>query len=104
MIDHHKISSYHAQENGAIESFNKTFVKGLTKICNLHKIDWDNKILTVLCAYRATFKISFGQTTFNMVYGQEVVIPLQYKYQTPEITKVLKLELAKEKEERILQL
>ena len=32
MIDHHKTSSYHAQDNGAVESFNKTLTKGLTKI------------------------------------------------------------------------
>lgn len=30
-IVHHKTTTYHPQENGVVESFNKTLVKGLTK-------------------------------------------------------------------------
>lgn len=56
MIDHHKTSSYHAQDNGAVESFNKTLTKGLTKIYNIDKDKWDNKIPAVLCSYRKTYK------------------------------------------------
>ena len=65
------------QENGAMEALNKTLVKGLTKLCKLDKTDLDDNILAILWAYRTTYKISFGQTPFKMVYGQEVVIPLQ---------------------------
>ena len=39
-----------------------------------------------------------------MVYGQEEFIPLQFKHQAHEIAKVLKLDLAKEKEEILFQL
>ena len=39
-----------------------------------------------------------------MAYGQETITPLQYKYQTLEIAKVLKLDTAKAKEERLFQL
>ena len=39
MIDHHKSLAYHPQANGAIESFNKTFTKGFTKIYNIDKDD-----------------------------------------------------------------
>ena len=39
LIDHHKSSAYHPQVDGAIESFNKTLTKGLTKICNIDKDD-----------------------------------------------------------------
>ena len=100
MIHHHKSLSYHPQANGAIKSFNKNLVKGLTKICNLEKTDWDNKIPSILWDYRTTYKISSSQTPFKMVYGQEAVIPLKFKHQDPEIAKVLKLDLAKAKEDR----
>jgi len=33
-INHMKTAAYHPQANGAVESFNKTLVKGLTKVCN----------------------------------------------------------------------
>ena len=36
---HHKTSTYHPQENGVVESFNKTLTKGLTKIHNMDKDD-----------------------------------------------------------------
>lgn len=70
MIDHHKISSYHPQFNGAIESLNKTLTKGLTKICNIDQNDWDDKIPAILWSYRIEYKISTCQTPFKMVYGQ----------------------------------
>ena len=36
-IDHHRSIAYHPQSNGAIEAFNKTLTRGLTKICNADK-------------------------------------------------------------------
>ena len=45
MIEHRKSTTYHPQSNGPIEAFNKTLTRGLTKICNTDKDDWDDKIL-----------------------------------------------------------
>ena len=39
-----------------------------------------------------------------MVYGEEAIIPLQLKHQAPEIDKVLMLDLAKLKEERLFHI
>ena len=49
-IDHHQSTSYHPRSNGAIEEFNKTLTRGITKICNADKNNWDEKILAVLWA------------------------------------------------------
>ena len=64
-INHHRSTAYHPQSNGAIEAFNKTLTRGLTKICNADKDDWDEKIPTVLWAYRTTYKCLTDQTLFN---------------------------------------
>ena len=56
IIDHRRKMTYHPQENGVVESFNKTLHKGLTKICGIDKNDWDDKIPAVLWAYRCAYK------------------------------------------------
>ena len=47
-IDHQRSTTHHPQLNGAIKEFNKTLTRGLTKICNIDKDDWDEKIPAVL--------------------------------------------------------
>ena len=46
------MTTNHPQENGAVEYFNKTLHKGLTKICDITKDNWDENIPIVLWAYR----------------------------------------------------
>ena len=92
-IDHRRSTAYHPQSNGAIEAFSKTLTKGLTKICNADKDDWDEKIPAVLWAYRTAYKRSTDQTPFRLVYGQEGVVPLHFWQQTPNITNILHVDV-----------
>lgn len=61
-----------------MEAFNKILEKTLTKVCNAHQNDWDVRVPTVFWAYRTTFKKLTGQTPFRLVYGIEVVMPMEY--------------------------
>ena len=97
-------STYHPQSNGVVESFNKTLTKGTTKICNMDKDDWDDKVPIVLWSYRTTYKRETNQTPFKLVYVQEAVVPLHFRQHTLEIVEVLKLDIGEAKNERIFQL
>ena len=87
-IDHRRSTTHHPQLNGAIEAFNKKLTKGLTKICNADKDNWDEKIPAILWAYITTYKHSIDQTPFRLVYGQEAVVPLHFRQQTPIIAEI----------------
>ena len=87
-----------------MESFNKTLTKGLTKICNIDKDDWDEKIPAVLWAYRTTYKRATNPTPFKLVYGQEAIVPLNFRQNTPEIAHILKIDTTDLRDERMFQL
>jgi transposase InsO family protein len=77
-IHHKKRTPYHLQENGIVEDFNKSLENALTKICNVNRGDWVLKVSAMLWAYKTICKKLTRHTPFRMVYGQEVVVPLDY--------------------------
>ena len=87
-----------------IEAFNKILTRGLTKICNTDKDDWDEKIPAVLWAYRIAYKRSTDQTPFRLVYGKEAVVPLHFQQQTPIIVEILHVDVKQGRKDRLFQL
>jgi hypothetical protein len=67
LIGHRKSTTYHPQENGVVESLNKTLQKGLTKIFGIDKNEWDDKYPAVIWAYRSAYKRLNGYTPFKLV-------------------------------------
>ena len=59
-----------------MEVVNKNIKKILSKMIETH-CDWANKLPFTLWGYRTTVRTSTEATPFSLVYGTEVVLPIE---------------------------
>jgi hypothetical protein len=72
-------SNYYPQGNGIDESTNKTLVQILKKTIDKNQINWHLKITNALWASRTTPKDTTEMSSYTLVYGKEVKIPISLK-------------------------
>ncbi|GKV47484.1 hypothetical protein SLEP1_g54386 [Rubroshorea leprosula] len=73
----HFSSMYNATVNGLVEAFTKTLCNLLKKVVSKSKWDWHERIGEALWAYRTTHRTPTKATPYSLVYGVEVVLPLE---------------------------
>ena len=78
MVIHKRSAPYHPQANGQAESTNKTLCTVLTKIVGQSRTDWEHKLSLALWAYRIAYKIAVGATPFELVYGLNAILPIEF--------------------------
>ncbi|KAI3678474.1 hypothetical protein L6452_37768 [Arctium lappa] len=76
------------QSNGLAESSNKTIINLLKKRLKAAKGKWVEELPSVLWANRTTPRTSTRQTLFSLVYGCEVVLPIEVRLPTSRHTSV----------------
>ncbi|KAL6318153.1 hypothetical protein AAG906_035658 [Vitis piasezkii] len=67
---------FRAETNGAVEAANKNIKRILRKMVETSR-DWSEKLPFALWAYRTSFRTSTGATPYSLVYGMEVVLPVE---------------------------
>jgi hypothetical protein len=103
-IKHQKSTPYHPQANGQVESTNKTLEAIMTKIVQINRKDWSDKLQEALWAYKITWKNSIGFTPYQLVYGKQVLLPIEFQLHTFKLATDLGIDLSEAQKERIMQL
>ena len=75
-IRHHRSSAYRSQINGTVEVANKNIKKILRRMVKTFQ-DCSEKLPFALWVYRTSFCTSIGVIPYSLVYGMEVVLPVE---------------------------
>ena len=99
-LRHDSSTPYYPQANGLVESINKVLVIMIRQITGIHRSNWHNMLFSALWAYRTSVKTSTEFTPFQLVYGLEVVLPIQCEISSLQMG--IELLLATSEEEKHL--
>jgi transposase InsO family protein len=77
MIKHRKSTPYHPRANGQTEKTNGILCKIITKTVQGSNTNWDQRVFDALWAYRIAYKVTTKHTPFQLVYGQEAILPIE---------------------------
>ena len=92
-ICHCKSSPYDPHDNGQVESTNNVLEAILTKTIHLHHKDWVDRLPEALWAYRITWRNTTGHTPYELVYGKQVLLPIEFQVNTFCMTVQLGMDL-----------
>jgi transposase InsO family protein len=80
-------SPYYAQANGQAESSNKTLIKLIKKKIEESPRHWHEVLSEALWVHRTARHGVIKVTPFELVYGQEAVLPVEINLQTLRMCK-----------------
>jgi hypothetical protein len=103
-IKHRTSTPYHPQANGQVESTNKVLESIITKTVHLHRRDWAERLPEALWAYRTTWRNTTGHSPYELVYGKEVLFPIEFQIKTFKTAVQLGMSLSEAQKHRMDQL
>ncbi|KAI5445733.1 hypothetical protein KIW84_013820 [Lathyrus oleraceus] len=99
-ISHHNYSPYRPKMNGVVEAANKNIKKIIQKMVVTYK-DWHEMLPFALHGYRTSVCTLTGATPFSLVYGMEVVLPVEVEIPSMRVLMEAKLTEAEWVQRRI---
>lgn len=78
-LSHDSSTPYYLQANGQVEAINKVLKCMPQRMIGVHKRNWHLILYSALWAYWTSVRNATGFTPFQLVYGLEAVLPIQYE-------------------------
>ena len=75
---------FHPQSNAVIERLNRTLLNMLAKTVDDFQSNWTQQLPYVVMAFRTSVHESTGYTPQFLVFGKEIILPLDIQYPSPE--------------------
>ena len=101
---HRKSTTYHTKTNGKVEVTNIALERILTKVVSNNWKYWAYRLVEATWAYNTTWKATTGFTPFDMVYGKNALLSIEFEYNTLRMEAQLYLDLTTAQQERLIQL
>jgi hypothetical protein len=79
-------SPYYVQANGQAETSNKVLIKIIKKRIKDNLMRWHEKLSEALWAHRTSRHLDTKVIPFELVYGQEAVLPMEIGLQSLRVT------------------
>ena len=76
----------------------------LTNTIHLHHKDWADILPEALWPYMITWKNTTGHTPYELVYGKQVLLPIEFQVKTFHMEAQLGMNLDEAHKQRILQI
>ena len=84
-INKTRTTAYHPQSDGLVERFNRTLQTMLSMYVCDDQSDWDTHIPYVMMSYRASEQETTGVSPNRMMFGREVMLPLDLLVAQPSL-------------------
>jgi hypothetical protein len=81
-------TAYYPQGNGLAESSNKSLITVIKKVLTENKKAWHIHLKYALWANRISTKRSIGISPFQMVYGTDVILPINLALPVMKLCKI----------------
>ena len=76
-MKHRVATPYHPQTSGQVELANLEIKNILMEVMNTSRRDWSVRLHDSLWAYRTTYKIILGMSSYCLVYGKACHLPVE---------------------------
>ena len=83
-IDKTRTTSFHPQSNAVIERMNRNLLNMLAKCVDDFQSNWTQQLPYVMMAFRTSVHESTGYTPQFLVFGEEINLPIENQYPSPE--------------------